>query len=73
MSYQSNNNTYFRGYLDVNLKDPKSAAFAREWNKMIREENKQNNSSYGSSMQTTTSNWGGFSNASPSFSSSYYG
>jgi hypothetical protein len=63
---------YFRNLLDENIKDPKTAAFVRDWNKMIREENKQNNSSYGSSMPSTTLNWGTISNSSPSFSSSYH-
>jgi hypothetical protein len=75
MSYSNNDNTlYFRSFLDENLKDRKAAAYAREWNKMIREErnNYNINSSYGSTMQVTTGNWGNISNASPAFSSSYY-
>ena len=71
MSYYSNNDPSFVGYLKENTKNAADNAYAREWNKMLREQN--NNNSYGSSMSTTTCNWGGFSNGSPVFSSSYYG
>ena len=74
MSYSSNNNMYFNGYLNENSSNPKDAAFAAMWNAAIKEErNRNNNNYYGSSMPTTTCNWGVFSNGSPAFSSSYYG
>ena len=78
MSYYSNNNTSFCGLLNENLNNPSDAAYAREWNKMLKEKSNSNNnnsygSSYGGSLQTTTCNWGGFSNGSSVFSSSYYG
>jgi hypothetical protein len=76
MSYSNNNNNnlHFRGFLDENLKNPRDAEFAREWNKMIREEknNYNINSSYGSSLSVTTCNWGNYSNVSSVFSASYY-
>jgi hypothetical protein len=77
MSYNSNN-TYFQGYLNEQSSNPADAAFAAMWNAAIKEDRNRNNnnsygSSYGGSMQTTTCNWGGFSNGSHVFSSSYYG
>lgn len=77
MSYNSNNMS-FREYLNENLTNPADAHYAREWNKMLKEDkNRSNNSYYGSSyggtMSVTTSNWGSISNCSPAFSSSYYG
>lgn len=71
----NNNNTYYRGYLNVNTTNPKDAAFAVMWNaSMKKEENRNDNnyygSSYGGSMEVTTCNWGGFSNASHAFPAS---
>jgi hypothetical protein len=75
MSQFSNNDVYFRGYLDVNSNDPQSAAFARMWNQSLKEEKNRNNNNnyYGGSMQTTTCNWGTISNGSHAFSASFYG